>query len=397
MKDLLLIYSAIYILFFLINRRCNKVFLLNVLLYISASFAAWYIYDIFFLGDTIYISAVLYHILMTLLLLIPLKYIDLKHSYINITPYSVVKYLAYIIIFLSFISIILDVPKINFARMMVHIHSIREEMQDGAFNINNPILNYLSYWGGKYWSVALALAFYYMSYYPNKRKTIICLIIASLSCVISGFVVGAREYLMKYIYIFIILLYCFNTRLANKWSKIIKVCFVVFTSLFCFIFLLITFLRFSENNNTLTESMLSYFGEGNIYFSQYFNEFPQGLADGKIRFPIFAGGMISPYRLDERFVVNTPLNIFPTTIGSWVLDVGVYLTIIVTLIHYFVFKHVAQRKMTIFNIIYIVWIYEFIFSSLFFYNEVLNTSRLLSILFIIFLDYLSKKNVKSFT
>lgn len=397
--ELLYLYILFYLLFILFTKNKSKkvIFLCTLTMYLSSSIASIYIYDIMYKGYPIILEAVVFHIMMLFLLLFPLQKYD-QYKYINLPREDdkKLKIFSIIIISLCLFKMFFDIQNINLNILLSDVQSLRNALTEGSFRESNAIIRYFNFFASQYWGVALVLAFYYMRYYPHKKRLITLLLISSLGVIVSGLVVAAREYLIKYIFLFLILTYWFTSSISSYWKRKIRMSFIVLSGVFISFFLLITFLRFGETStyDSPLDSMFSYFGQGYIHFSTYFTEFEDGLTKGAIRFPFFAGKSVSAYDLNEIFYTDAGLNSFPTTIGSWYLEVGFIWTIIITLIHFFVFIHIGKSKFTIFKLIYVIWIYDFIFSCMFFYNEVLNGSRILSILLIIIFERISFNSSK---
>lgn len=394
--NLLYLYVIFYILFFFFTKNKSRkvVFSCTLLMYLSSSLAAVYLHNDMYEGNPIYFSATIYHIFMFYLLLKPLqRYDKLKGYYLPQTDERILNIFAFVVISLCLIKMYFDIQNVNIALLLMDVGSLRESLVDGDFIESSPIVRYLNYFAGQYWSIALVLAFYYMQHHPQKRVFIILLLLSSLGVIVSGICVAAREYLIKYIYLFLILLYWFSSSMQHKWKKTLMTTVIILGGLFISFFLLITFLRFgdSSTSDSMFESLLSYLGQGYIYFSSYFDEFPNGATGGAVNFPLFAGKSMSAFNLDDQVSSSVPLNVFSTTIGTWYFEVGFIWTIIITVIHYFVFVHIGKSRITIFKLIYIIWIYDFIFSCMFFYNEVLNGSRILSILLILLVERISLK------
>lgn len=394
--ELLYIYFLFFLLFFLfVKQKKDKVaFVMMLLLYLSGSIAAILVYDKLYKGYVLSVEAILFHISMFFLLLYPLQKFDaVPRENVEKSDYKTIRALSIFVIFICLLKISTDIPNVNVAVMLSDVSSLRNALEEGTFRESNVIVRYLNYFAGQYWSVALVLAFYFMLHYPSKRLIIIFLLISSLGIIISGFRVAAREYLVKYVFILFILTYWFSDKISIHWKYFLKKAGILLSGVLCLFFLLITFLRFGNSSrfDSPVTSMLSYLGQGFIHFSSYFNEFSEGVTGGAIRFPFFAGRSMSAYNMSEHIYANADLNVFSTTIGSWIFELGIVWTIIVTFLHYYIFKRVANSKITIYKLIYIIWIYDFIFSALFFYNEVLNTSRIASILLIVVLDYISNK------
>ena len=111
------------------------------------------------------------------------------------------------IIIISFIAILYNLKYVDLNLALTDSSELRYLLTEGDWLYEkNVVLRYLVFFAGKYWSIALCLFFYYLRFYPRKQLFIILLFIASLGCVVSGIKVAAREYLLKYLYLFFIII-----------------------------------------------------------------------------------------------------------------------------------------------------------------------------------------------
>lgn len=361
-------------------------------MYLISSIASCYIlnHDLDFKDNVIYLDAVLFHIVALYLLLKPLQKYDniIYNSNLLYVPNNIINIVTGITIILPIICILNAIPKISFSNIMNDVGALRALLVEQEVNQGNVFIRYSAYYGGMLWSSAIVLFFYNLAYHKSRRILILLLLICSFSNVISGLVFAAREYLIKYLFLFIAFFLIFRNELSKEIKKRITIFIIISGILFLGMFLLITILRFENRAHVDTiSSLCSYTGQGFIYFSEYFNKIPNGIgSQGRISFSFFVGDVVSAYNIGDSFYTNVTTNIFSTTIGSWILDVGITITIFIVVLHNWLFRRVANSKKNIFSLLYVAWIYEFIFSTIFFYNESLNGGRVMFILSFVILD-----------
>ena len=396
---LYLIYPISFLIVFFLCKNRNKYRLFSglILLYMASSFVG----SMIGLG-VIDVNAnkepklipILFHIVMLIVLLLPFKSYD-KFRYSKLKPInsSLLRPFTYLIIIFCLIGIYGDIQNINVNAIMTDIVSIRDELQENEKAVS--FTDHFSFFCKHYGCVALALAYYYMKYFPKDKFTIVLLIICSLSSVFAGLQNGGREYLIKYVFIYIVFLYYSKPEIDTYWKKTNRSILIVFSSLAVVVFAVITVLRFSYSgqmdSNTVT-AMFNYMGQGFANFSAIFNHFPDGVAGGGMHFPIFVGHSFSVINLNQSINSSLSLNTFSTTIGSWVFDAGIYATVFIVLIYQTLMRYVGRRKFDLFTMIYMLWFYEFIFSCLFFHNQIFSLARLLSFVAIFIVEQLMKAN-----
>ena len=340
--------------------------------------------------------AIVYHCIMFWLLLTPFKSYDkFRFRSIEKKDGQWLSIFTIYIVFFCVCNLIDNIPKISMGDIMNDVHGLRTKMNEIDYS-NISMFEHIAGFGQMYGAAAMALAFYNMVYHSEKKWLIVLLLICSMITPISGMKWAAREFIIKYLFTFVIVFSITKDKLPKVHQRGIIKLMVVLGVLSVSFFLIISFLRFGGDSNDehdVITSLLIYFSQGFAYFSAYFLEFTNGLTGGSHTFPVlFGSSNIGSYNVNEYVNTSMQLNTFSTTVGSFVTDMGAVATVFVVIIYRFMFKFIGKMKFTVFTLIYLIWCYEFIFSALFFHNFVLSFRILLSILMVVFFDIASRKN-----
>lgn len=336
-------------------------------------------------GSYLDIGAIVYHCLCLFLLLYPFRYLDrLRDVSIVKENENTMTILSLFFIFCGFYAFYEIIPEISLFSIVNETQELREAMDTEAGHES-----YWTYFGVKYWTVSLVLAFYHIKYYPQKKVLILLLFISSLCYIVDGLRFAGRECLLKYAFLLLTLFYVCGKGISKPWDKTLKISIFVGGGLGAALFAIITFMRFDisvvQQESSVTDSLISYFGQGFVNFSSIFHYFPNGLDHGHAHFPfIFGYGKMG--------VNNTDLDLktFATGVGSWIKDVGIIGAFILTLIYSFLIRLVTRIRCNVFTLFYVAWMLEFVFSLLFFYNDVFNGSRVISLSAIVLFDILTR-------
>lgn len=396
---------SFFLLFWFTRQKRNKtLYSLLLLMYFFSSLAAIYVSKNLyaFWGVSSSWDAVIYHVFFTVLILLQFRNCD-KLSYQelpSIRDVASFKAFTAITIILCLVTLVHDARYVDINMIMNDVGTLRDTINESK---EISLIGYIAFLGKKYTSVAIALTFYYVIKKPQKKLLIAILLVCTLTSSISSLQVAGREYLMKFLFLFFIAYYITKKHLTSQWKRNLKVFFIVIAGLSLTLFLIITILRFQFNSNADSvgggsnsfNSLLSYFGQGWVYFSDVYNTFQHPLTTpGAINFPFFAGETISKNNLNDVINVNIYLNQFSTALGSWCVDGGVVFGAVVAVVFTLILRFISRLKYNVFTLIYTLWAFEFIFSYMFFFNDTFNTSRIASILLVVFFDLLERSASK---
>lgn len=377
------------------NKRLYPCYLSTLALYFLAGATCLIFYSIQKYKSPVSPVAIFYHIVMLGLLIVPIKKYDrFAYNKGEIIQEKKLKPFVYVLIVTSLYSIFESFQNISFNKILTDVVSIRTELAEGG-NYSGGISGYITYYARIYWSIALILMFYYLAYFPKRKLTILFLFISSLSQVIESFTIAGRDIVLKYIFIFFISILLFRNELPRATKRTLIKVFIFVISSFLGFFALISILRWDMNETasmSTQEALIAYLGQPFLYFSEYFENFAEkGATRGAIHFPIFAQTMLSRFNISDSVNVNMTLNTFSTSIGSWLFETGALMAAVITVIHSLLMHNLKRKKKTIFTLIYVIWTFEFIFFSLFYYVYTINLSFIAGILFIKMLEFLSDR------
>ncbi len=390
--SLVLIYPVFFLIIFLrIKQKKNHLFYSGLIfVYLFASICSYFDMQGLNRGAYLDLTAILFHCLCLFLILRRFNKFD-KFRNIeiikldNATLYTLTGFF----ILCGTVAIIEGLPQVSLYSIVNETQDLRLLMESEGFGQRF----YLTYFGVKYWTIPLVLAFYYIRYKPEKKILILLLFIVSFAYVIDGLKVAGRECLLKYSFVFFVFFLFFKDTLGGEWKKRLKLTMIVGASLIVGFFAIITFMRFDvskvQQSINVNSSLITYAGQGFVNFSSVFYHFPKGLSHGSSHFPFFF-----PNAVRTADMSGLRLNTFSTSIGTWVKEFGIFGAFILTLIYSLLLKVVTSIKCNIFTLFYVAWALEFVFSMLFFYNEVLNGSRVISLATIILFDVLLRNYKK---
>lgn len=400
---ILLIYPIFFIFLFWLSKKTHlaSTYKMILCLFLLGAISACYIRvrpNLDFMTIPLNTIAIIYHCIMLSVLLYPFKgFDDIGHKTFQQTTSLIENCLVYTIIPISLYYIALSISQLNINMILVDVTSMRDSLIE-SYGETGTLNTYLKAFCTTFHGMALSIAFYYMIYKPEKRLLIIILLLCSMAQVIHSLNSAAREYIIKYIFVVFMLLLLLKDKISYIWLSKFKRFIIVLSGLAILFFSIVTIVRFtvSDRYNNPLDSIFSYLGQGFVYFSQRFTDFPDGIFGGAQSFPIFTGGeKADVYNINS--IVNSDyfLNSFSTTIGSWVMDCGIFFTTIACIVHSFFFKSISNLKLNIFTLYYLTYAYEFIFSCLFFYNDTIGKLRLETFALIIVLHFIDSKVMKA--
>lgn len=404
MKWLIILYPIFWFLVFsrIKQKKNHRYYCAVILVFLLSALASSYLifYDPEYQYKQLSIVAIIYHLLMMWLLLSPVGAFDrLYYSKINPIPINVLYPFTITIIIIMVLFIVNGIQDVSLAAIATDSQELRQLLREEK-EYSNVFMRYMDYFGSTYSVIPLALMFYYMVFSPKSKIIIYLLLICSLGQAVLSLQAAGREYMIKYIFVFLSLYYLTSNNLSKSWKKRTLFFFISIAVVFGAIFLLITFMRFTYTKDiSASNNILNYLGQGNANFSEFFIKFPDGIypEKGQNTFPlIFGHSDIGSYDLNDYIYSDIELNVFGTGIGSWLNDCGIWLTIIVTLIFSFLFSIIGSiKEYNVFSLIYFGLVFEQVFSLLFFFHGSWNGTRVLSILILIFLDYLSRNSMRN--
>lgn len=381
------------------NKKTKPIYSIILVIFLLASAAACYTA---YMPDYLLLPksnvGVVYHIVAMLVLLLSYKNIDsVSRKSIQSRNNSVITILALCLCFFNFVVIVNDYFYINITNIQSDVASVRNAMVDGDIGgVANGLMRYPYFFGSCTWMAVIALAFYFMAYSPQKKMLIYALLISSTSKLIFGLSIASRDCMLVYFFVFIMMYMCVKKDISSVWSKKVRLIILGGSSLALAFFLFVTFLRFFLEADTerSQSGTIAYIGQGFVNFQSAFVEHPEGLTHGASKFPVFSGASMSRFNISDVVMSSLKLNVFYTVIGSWVMDVGIWITILIVFIYSKLIKFVIQLPKSPFTLIYIALSFHFAFYLIFYQVTSMTGSLLLIYIVIIIMDVFTMKRVK---
>lgn len=380
------------------NKFGRPIYSIILLIFLIASTAACYTaYMPNYLSLPKSNIGVIYHIIVLLMLLFAYKNIDsISDRTIQSRNKSVMYILAICLCFFNFIVIINDCLNIDISLIQNDVTSVRNAMADGDMGeVKTGWMRYPYFFGSCTWMAVIALAFYFMACFPQKKILIYALLISSTSKLIYGFSIASRDCMLVYFYVFIMLYMCVKKNINKIWLNKVKTMILVVGGMSMTFFVFVTILRFFLDADTARTQAgtIAYLGQGFVNFQSAFVEHPEGLTHGASKFPVFAGTSLSRFGLSDVLISSLRLNVFYTIVGSWVMDVGIWITVLIALIYSKVIKFIILLPKSPFTLIYIALAFHFAFYLIFYQVTSMTGSLLLIYFIIIIMDVLTRKKV----
>ena len=346
--------------------------------------------------------AVIYLIAMLFVLLYPMRAIDMKAE-------RTIERSDDFVIF-PFSLFVIAIFILYFGNQIVNV-SISDILQDAAdVRYSNAGKGNFSITSGTFFAyveiiavnataVPIGLAFYYMCVAPRNKILIYLLLFSSMVNPLLSLRSASRVYFPCYVLTLILLFILLRKNVSSTWNRSLKNFIVVIGSLVTILFIVISASRFADGHyndegGTFT-SMLAYYGQNFCNFSPHFSAFPDGLFPnnhGGLNFPFFAKHTEEIFNLNAQLATDIKLNVFSTTIGSWIGDWGHIWTVVVALIYGGLIYFVANRKRyTVFTLIYIIMILQFAYYSLFYFVSTVSKYYIYMLVVLMILDQISYK------
>lgn len=347
--------------------------------------------------------AIMYHLVAFFLLFYPLRLFDERRN-IPFQPSkeNVLFPFTIFIIVIMITYFVNSITSVSVSSIIEDAANVRyETTSEGGYSnfAQNSLLAYVDIFARYYSFMPLALTFYYIKFSPGKKVLILVLLFCSIVNPIISLKVASRDVIIRYVVVFAICYYYFRGNIKKEWTNNLKTFFVVFGSFAVAMFLVISISRFEDrtDNGTLV-SFVQYFGQGFANFSKFFVDFPDGLRPdnhGAVRFPIFAEQAVSSLNTNDTVAANYYLNVFSTSVGSFVGDCGWLIGIIVVITVSFLFTYIGKMKSNnVFTLFYALSIFEFAYMSIFYYSGRVDRYYVVLMLVLIVLDKMSRKPVR---
>ena len=407
---MLFIYLISFLLFYKINDVSSKPALkMVVYFYILASVCSlvlWYCYPDLSRDYPLRFGAIVYHIFVMTIMMMPLTKYDSKFDVTRIDiQYNTLKIYLYILIVLALISIASSF--VTYSLILSSGISIVDG-RNSAFGgesfmrIVKPygsFLSHVSTISSEFSYITLFLAFLLKCSYPEKKFLFRMTLFSSLSAIFFQLEWFGRENIVRFIFDFLIIYYLFSNRLLEETKKKIKKTAIVVSAVISVPFIAITLSRFdtSISDGGPGYSILSYLGQGMIHFSPFYHAYSGNMENwGHTTFAVFypesMRGSIFNAREQVGGSIDVPFNTFGTYVASIVNDWGA-LGAFIPLALLFAFSRYVGRMRSddIFFYIYALWVLRFFASGIFYWIDLINNlDRIACFILVIGLHILSK-------
>lgn len=355
------------------------------LLHLISAIGAFYLYTFtnLFLSINLSFWAIIFHCTMYYLLFSAINTVEkgcrpLNKFTLSGNTYKLLFYILLISSIISFYDSILTLSTMN----IFATADIGQRRFDLSMNnlktTSNPLLGYIV--GPSYIFNGLKIILFYLSFVTFKRykKHGIIMLICSLTAVVQNLVVSGRNSIALWLFLMLINYVYFKPYLSDNFLKLFKTISFIFLPIIMLPTIIITIARFASSNEGIVsglissfDDIISYYSQGFINFSNFFNYFDQSRTFGKICFPLFFGS-IDANRLNDNMFSNASfdINTFSTMIGSFLMDFGIIGTIILVLLHLFVAKILAKLMMkdkTILSLVILFMCFEVLSMGVFYF------------------------------
>lgn len=300
--------------------------------------------------ERITITSVSTHIFLIWLLMYPLiRYINSFKIENFICTEWIIKILSYLIIFSSFISLILSFKDIGRIFSFGNLLAARESSQEGDFT-GNLVLNYGII--GYFASFCLPLSFlavflsFYLKFCIRKFSTLSkLLLISSLSYPINQLVGVGRDGIVFWIFFIV-----FTMILMKRFIDFKKYrSFIIGCSIFiCGALIMLSLIskdRFEDSQYGVFHSLLRYGGEQFYLFSYDYKRFQdEGYSNIPELFELFSGQSANMSYLNQYIKADYFLNTFSTFAGSIIKRIGYHDTLKIFLCGFLIFMLIFKPE-----------------------------------------------------
>lgn len=392
---MLFLYFVFFLFWFLLNYRKHgfnpSSFLIGVYTFCSAIALFLLYYFQLFQEERINTIAILYHIICLYLFLSPIIYFgNISIENIPFPPFRLLRYLIWLIITLSFISIIISLGKLKTVFAYQELREARVLHNAGMLHEKDS--NIFSYFGalGHHLSIfALFFFFYIFTNFPKKKYLQILLFLSSFAIVISNFAIAGRDGVIRWLFFFLFFFSFFRMKISRKRKKKIITLAMLGGIPIIAVFFAISESRWNGRADNLLTPIAAYTGQSFLYFSYNFPAFIDGSTGGRSSFPILFPNheKATMNNLNDYIYADYNLNTFTTFVGSFYLDMGLLTTLLIALIFYltanFYFRFYKPKvsfvKLIVFIIFYQVMLLG-VFYFMFYSETVVKTLIALAII-----------------
>lgn len=306
---------------------------------------------------------------------------------------------AWCVVITSVLAMMASIPNIIRVFSFGNLQTARTEVIYGDFTFSfveqYGVIGYFLSLGMFVSFIALILFFYYFFYLRDKGKLPILLFVSSFATVVTNLAGAGREGFVRWFFCLIFAFFLFKDSVIfyikrYRHNKKIWFSLIAFGSVLVYIFFSITSDRFENTDEGVLYSLFRYFGEQYYIYSYHFDRFADAVENENILslFPILSpqAEQVSRVNLNERISADYFLNTFPTFAGSIMRRTGIYNSLLLALISFFLmskwFKRRFEHSYSLSRLVTYLFMYE-VFMMGVFYNMYSGRITQFSILFFI--------------
>lgn len=376
----------------------SSTFLIGIY-FISSIFAfiLLFVYDTYDLDQVTFIRTIFHSVVIYLFLSPIVTFGNRVENKLTIPNGIGLDIFTYIVIMFTILSIIYSIPRVSFAFSFDDLRSVRNlhndrALYEGPAAAENPFM-YIGSIGHHFAILSLFLFFFYLAYKPKSRRFQIILFLGSFSIVLNNLSMMGRDGIVRWILLFVFFFLFFKKKLPPVvvrrtlyWATVASVPIII-------VFLLISFSRFSERENSVLYYLIDYAGQSFIYFSYNFESFYEGAFGGRMSFPIlFSREEQVKGALNDTIYSSYNLNTFSTFVGSFYKDVGLIVTLLIGIFFRIIMSYYFNytRNSFVKLIVYILLFQVILFGV--FYYMFYNITVVRTLLLVVFISLILSNN-----
>ena len=404
------LYTLTLLTYLYIVRRFN----LGVMLLSIYAFGAWssvffYKHELFELSihDSVMTwEPFIYLFIVLIIFFFPvLNFRSEKITEIEMPDLKKINAVAYFVIFTSIICIISYFPHM-LNGMQGDISENRDTVMTEGLKVDfNPIISVLVRVGISLRDIVILLFFYVLAYMKERKILLVILgVCAFVTPMVCSLAWSARTIIIFLLFSVLTCYLLFYNILSNRIKITINCIFATIFGFLFFIFFIISISRFGEDDMFgIDFFMLKYMGENFVNFNGILYDQTIDILYGGNSFPLFRRFLgldywttISEFRSFAGDVVGVPVYIFYLFVGSFYLDFGPQVTVMIAVLMCFIGYKVFKSNSTVsFHQLILFILFYNIFTEGFFYFSLYDEPGNLKILMHIFLFFYFKLNIKN--
>lgn len=330
-----------------------------------------------------YFDEAIYFLLLLLLFLSPIYwYKENKIEKIVLPNYKILQFFSYLIIFLSFFSILFFSSSVNKVFSM-DLGDARNQLYGGDIYVEVGFANTIASVSASMYIFAIMLFFIFLII-GNKKKMCVLLFLSSFSYIFNSLAYAGRDGVVFWIFSYLYIYLFFKDFISYKIRKKINRYFIITVLLLMIPFVMISMGRFSD---MIGEYILSYIGQSFPNFCLYL-----GIED----YPTSPGGIFPLFRkligLPELESISwseggTVSWVFGTFLKSFISSLYLWGTILIGLIicgFFYVYFHNTKHIFKFHKIFIYLLYFQILSQGVFYFRHYTRGGNLFIIICLLF-------------